>query len=285
MKRIRVRVILLATWLVFLFVLDRALDPISISNISVGLIFIILIATLGFSNKAFLSLWGIVIFPIIVLFVTKYLTGKLLGDLSSFLAIIEAFILVMTAILARWVSLALGEFETSVAKSILGRIEDNVLTTLAGQGSIYREVRRARNHQRPLALVSIGVEEKSLKLIDEEMIRNIQLSMLTQYKLQGLSKLLCNELEDCAVIVKETDRFLAVLPETKPEELPTVLERLRQKASTQIGINLKIGVANLPNDSYTFEGLVERATQAMQSDMQPESYYSSDSQPVESRIT
>jgi len=285
MKWIRIRVMILAVWLVFFFVFDRLLSPISISNAAIALIFVSVVTTLGMPRKPVVPLWGIVALPIVALFVIKLLTGRLSGDLGSSLAIIEAFMIILTTILARWVNLSLGEFENSMAQNILGQSEKITDTTFSGQGSVYREVRRARNHQRPLALVSIGVEEKSLEPVVEKMVREIQLSMMKQYKLQGLSKMLCEELEDCAVIVRETDRFLAVLPETKPEELPFVLDRLRQKASAQIGVELKIGVATLPNDSFTFEGLVERATLAMQNDLEPESYVVMDQQPVERRIT
>ena len=145
-------------------------------------------------------------------------------------------------------------------------------------------MRRARNHHRPLALISISVEEKTIEPVVERMVKEIQLSMIRQYKLQGLSKLLCQELEDCAVIVRDTDRFLAVLPETMPEELPFVLERLRKKASDQVSVGLKIGVATLPNDSNTFEGLVDRATLAMENDLEAQPHVALEHYPVKRRI-
>lgn len=284
MRWMRIRVIILAGWLVFFYVFDRILSPISISSPAIALIFVSVMATLAMPRKPVMPLWAIVVLPIVALFVIKLLTGKLSGDLGSSLAIIEAVMLILTTVLARWVNLGLGEYENSMAQNILGQSEKATDVNLSGQGSVYREVRRARNHQRPLALVSIGVEEKSLEPVVEKMVREIQLSMLKQYKLQGLSKMLCDELEDCAVIVRDTDRFLAVLPETKPEELPFVLERLRRKASAQIGISLKIGAATLPDDSFTFEGLVERATLAMKNDLEPGPFAAKDAQPVERRI-
>jgi hypothetical protein len=181
----------------------------------------------------------------------------------------------------------LNEFENVVNNITLGQPEEKIKSSLMGEGSIYREVRRARNHQRPLALISIGVDEKSLKPTVEKMVQEIQRSMMRQYKLRELSKVLCNELEDCAVIVQDTDHYLAVLPDTSPEELPFVITRLRQKACDQVGIDLKIGSASLFNDSYTFDGLVERAIRDMKSDRepQPQPAVVKDTYPLERRST
>jgi hypothetical protein len=98
----------------------------------------------------------------------------------------------------------------------------------------------------------------------EKNAQEIQYFVVKQLKLHGLSKLLCSQLEDCAIIVKEDDHFLAVLPETTPEETLVVMQRLHQKAFVELGVEIKIGMASLPHDSYTFEGLVDKANREMQ---------------------
>lgn len=282
MKRIRVRVVILACWLIFIFFINRLLEPISISNATVSFVIVMVGTTLAMPRKPAALVWVITIVPIIALFLIELWSGHLLSDLGIYLTILEVFIVVIATVLASWVSGALSEFESSVAQISLGKTQDE--TSRLGLGSIYREVRRARNHQRPLALISIGVEEKSYDLAVNKMVQEIQLSMVKQYKLQGLSKMLCEQLEDCAVIVRDSDRFLAVLPETMPEELPFVLERLRQKAFEQVNLELKVGVASLPHDGYTFEGLVDKATEAMENSNVPQSFVVLDQQSVERHI-
>ena len=92
--------------------------------------------------------------------------------------------------------------------------------------------------------------------------------------------MLCDELEDCAVIVQDADHYLAVLPETMPEETLVVMERLRQKASVELGIKIKLGKATLPQDSYTFEGLVDQANREMKTDCEPMPYVVLDQNPA-----
>jgi hypothetical protein len=229
-------------------------------------------------------LWAILFTSITALLVTRYWTGGLSSELAIFITFIEACAIVITAALSLWVRLALDEFEEAIAAITLGQQDNKIETALSGQGLIYREVRRARNHQRPLALISIGVDEKSISPADERMVEEVQQSMVKQFKLRGLSKMLCDELEDCAVIVQNADYYLAALPETKPEEIPIVVERLRQKASNQVGVEIKVGVATLSHDNYTFEGLLERATREMESDREAQSYAVMDQLPLERRI-
>ena len=270
MKSIRLRVIALVTWLVFFSIISRMQAPIVISNITIGLVFVMAAAVLIIPRSPKVPFWAIVLLPIIALLVTRFWSGGLSGDQALFLASIEILAVAVTTALSLWASSALSEFESAVATITLGQVEKRLESAISGQALIYREVRRARNHQRPLAIVSIGVDEKSIDPAAERMVQEVQRSMVKQYKLRGLSKMLCDELEDCAVIVQDADHYLAVLPETMPEELAIVVERLRQKACNQVGVEIKIGAASLPHDNITFEGLLERATQEMENDGVPQ---------------
>ena len=284
MKRLRIRVIILASWLVFFYFIGGILDPVAINPITIGFVFVTVIVSLVIPSMPRVTLWAIILVPVTALLMTRYWVNALSGKQAISLAIAEVCAIAVTIILARWVSIAINEFENAVAKITLGPREKKLQSAELEQGLIYREVRRARNHQRPLALISVSVDNKSIEPAAERMVQEIQRSMMGQYKLRVLSKMLCAELEDCAVIVQENDHYLAVLPETAPEELQVVIERLRQKAYNQLGIEIKIGVATLPQDSYTFEGLVERASREMKKDRETQPYIIIDEQPLESRI-
>ena len=129
-------------------------------------------------------------------------------------------------------------------------------TTTEGQGILYREVRRARNHQRPLAVMAIAVDENSIKGAVDQIVKEAQQSIIKQFTLANVSKTLCEKLEDCDIVVQTNDHFLVVLPETKPDDLPGLIDRLRKQVAEQVGVELKIGTASLPQDGFTFEGLL-----------------------------
>ena len=179
--------------------------------------------------------------------------------------IAEVCAIVITILLARWVSSAVSEFESAIAHITIGRRGQ---APEPGSGSIYREIRRARNYERPLALMAIAVEEKSVRVALDRMVQEAQLTMMKQYALSGVSKVLCEELEDCNVVVQSNGHFLIGLPEVTPEQLPALMERLRQLVSEQVGVSLKIGTASLPQDGLTFEGLQDKAIKDMASELE-----------------
>jgi len=266
MKRIRFRVIILALWLAVLYNAERLLNPFNINSIAYAFVLVMVVIILFIPKLGRIPLWIILALQMIIFPILKAWTDGFVGPNAFALTITEICAITSTTILAYWVSLALSEFEFAVQNITIGRREKVAEPNSIGQGSIYREVRRARNHNRPLAMLAVAVEDKSINFNLDRMVKEVQLAMMKQYKLAGLSKTLCDELEDCSVIVQNNDHFLVALPETTPEEIPFVVERLRQQAADQIGVDLKIGTAVLPQDSFTFEGLVDKATREMEVD-------------------
>jgi hypothetical protein len=281
MKLMRLKITILTSWLVLIFIINRLIEPMAISNAAIAFLFVIVFTMPLIPRMPAWLKWVITILPIASLLVTKIDTGMLSGVLGFYMALIDIAVVTFTVILTNWINASLHEFESSVAQVTLGENQKKVEKETTGMGILYREVRCARNHQRPLALISIGIEEQSIDVAVKKMVEEIQLTLVKEYKLQQLSKILSEQLEDCAIVVKEADRFLAVLPETDPDELPIVLDRLRQNAISRVHIELKIGAATLPNDSYTFEGLLDKATQSMASDQEIQTYVVLDKQPIE----
>jgi hypothetical protein len=196
----------------------------------------------------------------------------LTGNEIIVLTIIEVCAISLSTVFTYLVSLSLNEFENAIGQITIGNREKIFTDTSTGQSFIYREVRRARNHHRPLGLLAVGVDEKTIKVTLDRLVQEAQLAMMKQYKLSGVSKMLCEELEDCAVIVQNNDQFLVALPETTSDELPVLISRLRKQVSEQIGVDLKIGTAIFPKDSFTFEGLVDKAVQEMRADLEPQPF-------------
>jgi len=267
MKRIRFRVIILACWLVVFCNLERLLEPLNVSNFTYTLALVMVMIALIVPRVARIPLWVILAAPVLVLLLFKAGVGEFANSLSIPHAFTEVCILTLTTFLAYWVNMAIGEFETTVAHISVGRNDKLPESDAVGQGLLYREVRRARNHQRPLTLMTVGVDEKSIKVALDRMVQETQMAMMKQYALSDVSKTLCKTFEDSDIIVKSNDHFLIALPETRAENVPGLIERLRQKVTAEVGLNLKIGTASLPADGFTLEGLIDKATDEMQADL------------------
>ena len=132
-----------------------------------------------------------------------------------------------------------------------------------GLAYIYRELRRSRNHNNPLAILAIEIDER-----EQDFISNTNRSVTKIYKnkernLIGIGHVLINQLEEIAIIVQGNDHFLVALPETKPEDVPFITDRIKKHVTQQLGLRLLIGSATFPKDGYTFEGLIDKATSEM----------------------
>lgn len=269
MKQLRVRVVLLACWLVFFYNLHRILEQLNISRFTYSMVMVMVLTALIVPRVVRIPIWVILTVPVPLLIIYKASTGALTDSMSVPIIIMEVCIISVTTSLAYWVNMAITEFENSVANITIGRTEKLPETDSVGQGLLYREVRRARNHQRPLSLMTIAVDEKSIKVALDRMVKEAQQAMMKQYTLSTVSKTLCDKLADSDIIVRQNDHFLIILPETKPEHLPGLIDRLRQQVTDQVGVDLKIGTASLPLDGFTLEGLIDKATTEMQSDLEP----------------
>ena len=257
-----------ACWLVVFYNFGRLIDPLDITAIAAAMVLIVAVLTLIVPGLAHGPAWVIMAIPILVFLALKAAAGAGILGVDTLLTITEVCAIGVTILLARWVSSAVSEFESAIAHITIGRRSQAAEPPLPGRGSIYREIRRARNYERPLALMAVAVEEKSVQVALDRMVQEAQLALMKQYALSGVSKVLCEELEDCNVVVQSNGHFLIGLPEVTPEQLPALLERLRQLVSERVGVSLKIGTASLPQDGLTFEGLQDKAVKDMESDLE-----------------
>lgn len=263
MKRLRIRTILLACWLVLFFSIERIFSPIEVRNIAYFLVWILVLIILVAPRILRIPFWILLSLPVVSFLLVKVVKGDFHSNIASIYSLIEIFSIIMTILLAYWMSLSISEFESAIMKITIGHRDRIPEPDSIGRGLLYREVRRARNHQRPMALLSLAIDEKSLEGEYDRLIQEAQLAIKKQYRLSVVSKILCAELDDCAIIVENNNQFLIALPETNPEEVPIIIERLRRQVAKQAAVNLLIGTSTMPKDSYIFEGLVDKAIEDM----------------------
>jgi GGDEF domain-containing protein len=264
MKRLRMRVLLLIGWLVLFYMLTFYWEALSVSPLTHFFLLILTAGVLIMPEIDRKSIWGVLAIPVLAFVTIKaVLEPPLLGEALSITAM-EVVAILITTLLLLWVRGSIHEFEHAVKRITMGQLEKASETAVEGKSILYREVRRARNHQRPLSLLAIAIDEKSIKGAVDKVVKEAQHSMLRQFTLASVSRSLCGKLEDCDVVVQTNDHFLVVLPETQPEDLPRLIERLHAQVAEEVGVEIKIGTASLPHDSFTFEGLLNKATLEMQ---------------------
>lgn len=260
MNGIRIRVTLLITWLIVFYGITFLLQPLGMHQLTFLVVCASTALLLIMPISLRIPLWVFVSIASLVIILLKIFVGELTSGIQQALTLIEIATTVLSISIAYWVNQAIYEFEAAVHEITIGQNDKLTQSPSAGQGSLYREVRRARNHQRPLTILAIGVDSNSIQTAVNKMLLEAQSSLMKQVVLSRISNILCEKLEDCDVVVHDHNQFLVALPETRPEDIPFVTRRLHEEIANRFGIELHIGAASLPQDGYTLEGLIDQAT-------------------------
>ncbi len=259
----RFLVAILIIWLFFFYNIERLSRPVNITKVAYLLVPFMGVLAILVPHLRKVPLWAILGAPVPVFLILKYWSGEPVVGASLPLTVTEICILAVTIILVRWVSNGLGEFEEAVVHITIGQHDRLPESFSTSQGEMYRELRRARHYQRPLALMAIGVEKKSMEVAVDRMVQEVQQAMVREYVLSDVAKKLVDGLEDYNVIARRNEHFLILLPEVSSNDLPALVARLRQAMAEQTGVTLQIGCSSFPEDAVTFDSLVEQAVKAM----------------------
>ena len=285
MKQLRIRAILLTSWLIIFYVIAHFWESFNPSPITYLFVLALVIFVLTTPHLTKIHLLWLLTLPSIVFFIIKFLMELPLEVRALPVTVIETSAILITTLLLLWVRDAIFDFENAVADITISHREKVIETTTEGQGILYREVRRARNHQRPLAMLAISIDENSFKGAVDKIVKEAQESIIRQFALANVSKTLCEKLEDCDIVVQTNNNFLVVLPETKPDDLPGLIDRLRKQVADQVGVELKIGTASLPQDGFTFEGLLDKASLEMEASKESKMFIEPEQLFVKHKIT
>jgi len=270
MKRMRLLVAILIIWLFLFYNIERLSRPINITTVAYVFLPLVALPTILVPRLRKVPLWVVLVVPVSLFLALKVWVGFPVWGLALPLTVTEICIIEVTAILTRWVSNGVAELEDVVARITIGFVERLPEPFSKGQAQMYREMSRARHYQRPLALMAVGVDEKSINVALDRLVQEVQQAMMKQYVLSDVARTLCDELEEYNIIARSNDHFLALLPEMTPEELADLAGHLRQSVAEEVGVTLQIGTASFPQDALTFESLVEKAVKNMDGEQEEE---------------
>jgi GGDEF domain-containing protein len=262
MKAIRLPTAVLLTWILLFYGLEQLSRPVQF-GVAIHLLVpatavAIVLATRLAPVPVFIVTGGLVG----LLLVIKWATGDPIAGAALPTTGLEASAVVVTALLARRLSVGVAAFEQAVINLTIGYPGER----RARQAEVYREIQRARVHQRPLAVLAVRQEAGYVDVALDRLVQETQQELRQHYLLAGLSRAMRAALADYNIVAKRGDYFLVILPETTAESLPEIAQCLRRSSQEQLGVPLRIGAAFLPSDATTFEGLVDKAVAEMKAD-------------------
>jgi GGDEF domain-containing protein len=270
MKSLRLWITLLILWLIFFFNIERINSPINIRSYTYIFVAAVVALTLTLPKLQRLPFLVLLATPVPIFLVLKAFMERglwydnLLTGNALPLTVTQVSAILLTGLLARQIHYGLREFEDIIASITFGYIGKLPKPFSEGQGTIYREVKRARRFHRPLAIVALKVNEADIQVVLPKMVQEVQQAMMRQYVLAGVARILNENMHDFDTIALRDNNFILVLPEISGEEADQVAQKLADVVKERVKVKLQVGTANFPKEAMTFESLVELALENAQ---------------------
>ena len=265
MKSLRFWITILIIWMIFFFNIERINSPINIRSYTYIFVAGVAALTLGLPKLQRIPFFILLVAPIPVFLVLKTLMERgdwyenlLLGNALP-LTVTQVSAIILTGLLARQIYYRLREFEDVIANVTFNYIGKLPKPFSEGQGTIYREVKRARRYHRPLALIALKVNEADFQIVLPKMVKEVQQAMMREYTMAGIARILSENMHDFDTIAVRDNNFILVLPEISAEETAHIAQKLEDTVKEKMKVKLQVGIASFPNEAMTFESLVELA--------------------------
>ena len=261
MRRIRLSFAALLVWLSVFFNVERLFEPINLASfvyIVAAALSIIIIMLPGICLVA--RPW-VFLFPIPLVIALKVGFGYGITGVHLPLTVTEICALEITVALSLWISRGLAELHEALLAALLEHVEDKSSGFTDGQRQMYREIRRARIYDRPLALLALSATatEQSVSRCLKELLRELA----QRYTQARLVELISSHTKPCDIIAQRNGHFLVLLPEVDRQKAQQLVVELQAAADDSLGLGLKAGLAVFPEDEVTFVKLLDRAETAM----------------------
>lgn len=180
---------------------------------------------------------------------------------TTYLGVLEIMVAALAVLIAQRVAFALSEFEDAVANITIGDAV-RIKTLDFAQDEIAVEMSRARRHERPLTVTVMAVEPASIQASLHRIVHDVQRAMMQRYILSGLARVAAQRTRRGDIVVQDVtgNRIIIISPEASPQQVETLVYRLRDSAELALGLPVRLGVAGFPHHALTFDDLISSAT-------------------------
>jgi GGDEF domain-containing protein len=165
----------------------------------------------------------------------------------------------LTGLIAHQVGVRLQSFEAVINAVALSSATPLPASFTDAQAVMYREIQRARHHERPLSVVMLQVDKGAMQSAIPTISAEVQQAMMARYILSKVAQILDEELPNFDPVALRDNCFIAVLPEATAADAAETVQRLRSVIEAQTGLQMQCGTATLLDEAMTFEELIESA--------------------------
>lgn len=263
MKRLQYWIAGTLFWVVLLDNVERLHEPINIASFVYPYTALCALAVILLPALRRLPLGWLLILPLLPFLVAKVWLGYPLVGPALPLTVTEACAIEVTMLLARGVALALAEWHEALSESLVGDLSRLSRPFVVGQGEIYREIRRARMHQRPLTMLAVSPGEESVGPAANRLAEQVRRENLQRWITARLAGLVTEQARETDIVTERDGHLVTLLTETSAEDAQRFANRLAATAEERLGVTVRVGLASFPDQEVTFERLLERAEAEM----------------------
>jgi hypothetical protein len=249
--------------LFLLFNVERLHEPLNVSSFVYVLAALVAVSVVGIRPFGGLRLRFVVTIPLCLYLALKLFLGYRVVGQALPITVVEICAITLTTALAYQIADRARRLEILTA-GMIGNGDRQPVPMETAQSAMYREVRRARQHHRPLAVLALDASGSSNKATPEQLLQELQRDLVHKFTNCRIAELLAKEAKDHAIITQTDRHFVVLLPETDREAAEQLLRHVNQSVKSSLGLKVRVGLSTFPDEEVTLVGLLQRAESNMQ---------------------
>ena len=173
--------------------------------------------------------------------------------------LIQLLLVLLSAVLAYDVGRRIDQLDITLDGLSASAYPNRAQEIQAARGTIAAEITRSRRYHHPLSVLAIrlGVPETGDGYRNLEPIAK---DMLERFAVAKTSQILSDLARSTDLVLLDKDRqFVLLCPETNPNSLHILAERIADAVDQQLKTNIEWGSASFPDEALTFDDLLETA--------------------------
>jgi len=265
MLKLRATVVFLLLWLAVLFNIERLHEPINLASF-VYVLAGVLAAAIVFTPKLRrATLLEIALVTIPVYAALKWCLGYSFLGPALPITVTECVVLSVTNGLAWMVAHQIDHFMRTAADMSAVRSFAEALALEEGESLMYSEVQRARRFERNLALATVTYAGE-LKTDDLERLSfQAHREIARKFLESRIARRLAESTSAGDLLVYHDGEFVLMFPEATVESARALLQGAVEELHKKLGLTIRVGLAQFPDEECTLTGLIERAEADAQS--------------------
>ncbi len=195
-----------------------------------------------------------------------------LAGIDIYVTISEVAILLFSVYLAHRLMASLQDAESVIEKMTFSGFTHRTRPLDEALEDIQLELTRSRRYDRPLSVLVVKPMSNSMKLELRQNLVNLQEDMVERFLIASVGQAIGKVVRRSDIVIEQNnqDRYIILCPETSPQGLEILANRIQESIHQSVGINTLWGASSFPSEALTFESLLQKAEDKLNNESNPD---------------